>query len=216
MYVPASHDALGWSFLVMVGLLTPTFILLELANMPLSFGKFTDEGFSKKLRIKEAKYKYRRSFIFVYTVPLILFTLVLGSNISSVHITAHFVAATNVVMVFLLKRLLEVGFVHKYSHSTVPLSTTLVMACSLSLGFVATAQSICSAQSEHSEHALHAIEIVGLCVFCAGVAGSFLVHQQLRNLRIASSSRNYLSLSELPPIYRVLICPNYVAEMVAF
>ena len=215
MFVPEAHDLFGWSFIVLVGLLTPTFILLDLFNMPLSFGKFTEEGFSKKLRIKEGKYSYRKSFIVVYTVPMVLFILTCMLSISWVHMTAHFVAATNVVMAFLLKRLLEVCLVHKYSHSTVPLSSTLVMACSLSLGFVATAQSICSAQTQHAEHALLGVEVSGLCVFCVGVVCSWLVHQQLANLRVASSSRNYLALSALPGMYQATVCPNYVMEMVA-
>ena len=226
LYIPPSDDIFGWIFLILVGLLIPLFIILHVLQMPLSYGKFTEEGFSKRVPLGERKYDYRKSMMFIHILPLLAFVvccIVMLTTTTSDEdgidsITAsYFMVAVSMITIYFLKRILEIMFVHQYSHSQLALSSVLMMTGWRLFGFVAVAQSICSVVIDDHDVQSHGTSIaVGLCLYIPGMILNHLVHQQLAYFRVNSSSRNYLQLTELPGMYEVFICPQYVLEMVTF
>merc|ERR1712154_161759 len=101
----------------------------------------------------EGRYDYRKAMMLIHVVPLLAFvvccivimTVTTSEEDGIDSITAgYFMVSVSMVTIYFLKRVLEVMFVHQFSHSQLAVSSIAAMAGWRLIGFVAVAQSMCS------------------------------------------------------------------------
>lgn len=117
-----------------------------------------------------------------------------------------------------LKRILETLFVHRFSHSTMPLFN-LFKNCSYYWGFtVFVAYSL--------NHPLYTPPffgapqlIIGLAAFLLSEVGNLSIHLSLKNLRPAGSNARKIPFPDSNPftkLFNLVSCPNYTYEAAAW
>ncbi|XP_068206030.1 probable very-long-chain enoyl-CoA reductase art-1 [Palaemon carinicauda] len=111
------------------------------------------------------------------------------------------------------KRLLETKFVHRFSHSTMPLFN-LFKNCTYYWGFTAYV-------AYHINHPLFTppsdVQVYGaLAAFLVCELGNFSIHLLLRNLRPAGSKERKIPYPDSNPLtflFNSVSCPNYTYEV---
>lgn len=113
------------------------------------------------------------------------------------------------------KRILETLFVHRFSHSTMPLFN-LFKNCGYYWGFTA----MVSYFVNHPEYtpALYgpAQVYAGLLIFILSELGNFSIHLLLRDLRPAGSTKRQIPFPNKNPLtklFDLVSCPNYTYEI---
>jgi very-long-chain enoyl-CoA reductase len=112
------------------------------------------------------------------------------------------------------KRLLETLFVHRFSHSTMPIRN-IFKNCAYYWGFTAFV-------AYFNNHPLYTAPLygmtqvyIGLTTFCLCELGNLSIHVALRNLRPAGSKERRIPRATWNPLtwlFNLVSCPNYTYE----
>jgi len=115
------------------------------------------------------------------------------------------------------KRILETIFVHRFSHSTMPL-TNLFKNCSYYWGFAAYI-------AYYVNHPLYTAPSTTTQIYSGFISfwlcewGNFSIHMLLKNLRPAGSTERKIPLPNGNPfcmLFNFVSCPNYTYEVLAW
>uniref|UniRef100_A0A1I8Q4G6 very-long-chain enoyl-CoA reductase n=1 Tax=Stomoxys calcitrans TaxID=35570 RepID=A0A1I8Q4G6_STOCA len=165
---------------------------------------------------------WKTVFLAEYAGPLVVYLLfytrpelVYGKDATvPISLTTHIAAACYTV--HYVKRLLETIFVHRFSHSTMPLRN-LFKNCSYYWGFTAYV-------SYHVNHPYFTSPCMcqvwaALALFAFCELGNFSVHIALRNLRPPGTKVRRIPVPDGNPLtnlFRMVSCPNYTYEIGAW
>lgn len=149
-------------------------------------------------------------YLWVYQRPYIFY----GSSTAVWGTTAHIAAACWTL--HYAKRLLETVFVHRFSHSTMPIQN-LFKNCAYYWGFTAYV-------AYHINHPLYtspcAVQVyAGLAAFLLCELGNLSVHVNLRNLRPPGTKIRKIPKADgnpLTSLFNFVSCPNYTYEIGAW
>lgn len=146
-------------------------------------------------------------YLWIYTRPWLFY----GDKMAPISLTTNIAAACYTV--HYVKRLLETIFVHRFSHSTMPIRN-LFKNCSYYWGFTAYV-------AYHVNHPLFTepclLQVyLGLAGFVLCELGNFAIHVNLRNLRPPGSKVRKIPLPDWNPLtklFNFVSCPNYTYEV---
>ncbi|KAL1131036.1 hypothetical protein AAG570_012273 [Ranatra chinensis] len=152
-------------------------------------------------------------YLTFYTRPWIFYGNA-GGTTHQIHTTVHIAAAC--WSAHYSKRLLETIFVHRFSHSTMPLFN-LFKNCTYYWLFAAYV-------AYHVNHPLFtspsAIQVyASLGAFIASELGNLSVHLALRNLRPPGTKKRSIPVATANPftyLFNLVSCPNYTYEFAAW
>ena len=147
-------------------------------------------------------------YLIFYARPSAIYSI---TNKNSISLTAHIAAGCYIV--HYAKRLLETIFVHRFSHSTMPIRN-LFKNCAYYWGFTAFV-------SYHVNHPLFTspgmLQVcIALAAFVVCELGNFSVHIALRNLRPPGSKVRNIPVPDGNPftnLFNMVSCPNYTYEI---
>lgn len=148
-------------------------------------------------------------YLWFYQRPSIFF-----SNPAPISTTTHIAAACWTI--HYAKRLLETVFVHRFSHSTMPIRN-LFKNCAYYWGFTAYV-------AYHVNHPLFTTPCMvqvyaGLAAFLLCELGNFSIHVNLRNLRPPGTKVRKIPKPDSNPLtalFNFVSCPNYTYEIGAW
>jgi len=154
--------------------------------------------------------------LFIYLLFYIRPSLIYGSNASSkpMHLAAHLGAAC--WSFHYAKRILETIFVHRFSHSTMPMFN-LFKNCGYYWGFTALVSYFVN-HPKYTPPSFGSFQIyLGLAIFLINELGNFSIHVLLRNLRPAGSKERKIpyptASNPLTQLFHLVSCPNYTYEI---
>ncbi|XP_067001230.2 probable very-long-chain enoyl-CoA reductase art-1 [Anabrus simplex] len=147
-------------------------------------------------------------YLWIYQRPWLFY----GDGASAVPIQPVVHIAAGCWTLHYVKRLLETIFVHRFSHSTMPI-TNLFKNCSYYWGFAAYI-------AYHVNHPLYtppsSVQVyTGLALFLICELGNLSVHIALRNLRPPGTTVRKIPVATSNPLttlFNFVSCPNYTYE----
>ncbi|GAB1597617.1 very-long-chain enoyl-CoA reductase-like [Argonauta hians] len=116
------------------------------------------------------------------------------------------------------KRLLETLFVHRFSHSTMPIRN-IFKNCGYYWGFAAYIAYYVNHHLYTSPEYGNKQVYIGLALFIFSEIGNFSIHIALRNLRPSNTTRRLIPYPGLNPftwLFQFVSCPNYTYEVMAW
>ena len=156
--------------------------------------------------------------LFVYLLFYLRPTVVYGAVAATAPISPVVHIAAGCWTLHYVKRLLETIFVHRFSHSTMPIMN-LFKNCGYYWGFAAFV-------SYFTNHPLYTppcygyVQILtGLAIFLMCEFGNFSIHIALRDLRPPGSKERKIPVpteNPLTGLFRFVSCPNYTYEVGAW
>ncbi|CAF4626643.1 unnamed protein product, partial [Rotaria sp. Silwood2] len=161
-------------------------------------------------------------FIAEYAGPLLIYLLfyirpsfIYGSlaGLKPMHFAAHLGAAC--WKFHYAKRVLETLFVHRFSHSTMPLFN-LFKNCSYYWGFTALVSYFVNHPKYTPPSFGYAQIYLGLAIFILNEIGNLSIHLLLLDLRPAGTNQRripYPNKNPLTNLFHLVSCPNYTYEI---
>jgi len=162
-------------------------------------------------------------FMAEYAGPLVIYLLfylrpsiIYGSSASSkpIHLAAHLGAACWTF--HYAKRILETLFVHRFSHSTMPVFN-LFKNCGYYWGFTAAVSYFVN-HPKYTPPLFGSAQIyLGLAIFLLNELGNLSIHLLLRDLRPAGSTERRIPYpnksNPFTNLFHLVSCPNYTYEI---
>lgn len=154
--------------------------------------------------------------LFIYLLFYIRPSLIYGANASAkpMDLAAHLGAACWTF--HYAKRILETIFVHRFSHSTMPMFN-LFKNCGYYWGFTAFVSYFVN-HPKYTSPSFGSLQIYfGFGMFLINELGNFSIHLLLRNLRPAGSKERKIPYptpsNPLTQLFNFVSCPNYTYEI---
>ncbi|UJR29350.1 hypothetical protein I4U23_010562 [Adineta vaga] len=154
--------------------------------------------------------------LFIYLLFYIRPSIIYGSSASSkpIHLAAHLGAACWTF--HYAKRILETIFVHRFSHSTMPI-LNLFKNCSYYWGFTAMVSYFVN-HPKYTPPSFGIAQIyLGLAIFLLNELGNLSIHLLLRDLRPPGTTERRIpypnTTNPFTKLFHFVSCPNYTYEI---